>query len=119
MFNSVETYQLINLVSKIIPYLQNCTIINDILAGNHEIRLTRKFEIRGILRPFSVPINRVSRGPPVLSKITLFDDLCLTNHLLVSCFHNRTDELDMCVTRAYSAAIILSNSFVKIGIPKV
>ena len=48
------------------PYLQNYTKISDILAGNHEIRLTRKFEIRDILRPFSVPINRVSRGPPVL-----------------------------------------------------
>ena len=54
------------MVAKTIPYLQNCSKISDILAGNHEIRLTRKFEIRGILRPFSVPITRVSRGPPVV-----------------------------------------------------
>ena len=39
------------------PYLQNYTKISDILAENHEIRLMRKFEIRYILRLFSVPLN--------------------------------------------------------------
>ena len=46
--------------------------ISDILVGNHEIRFTRKFEIRGILRPFSVPNNRVSRGPPVYGILRSF-----------------------------------------------
>ena len=58
-------------MAKTTPYLQNCAKISDILAGNHEIRLTRKFVIRGILRPFSVPNNRVSRGPPVLDLLTV------------------------------------------------
>ena len=52
-------------MAKTTPYLQNYTNISDILAGNYEIRLTRKLEIGGILRPFAVPINRVSWGPPV------------------------------------------------------
>ena len=47
--------------------LQNNTKICNILAGNHKIRAARKFEIRGVLRPYSVRINRVSRGPPVVA----------------------------------------------------
>ena len=42
-----------------------------ILAGNLEIRHTRKFEIRDILWPFSVPIDRVSRELLVFSNVLI------------------------------------------------
>ena len=59
--------QIINILAEITNY----TKISDILDGNHEIRLTRQFEIRGILWSFSVPINCASRGPPVFAMFCL------------------------------------------------
>ena len=59
------SYKIIDEFAKITLYDQNYTTFSEILAGNQEIRFTRKFEIRGILQQFSVPNNCVTRGPPV------------------------------------------------------
>ena len=60
------------------------------MARNYEIRLARKFEIRGILRLFLVPINRVSQGPPkfIYYFIIINSLFTVCTHIMININHD-------------------------------